>query len=1389
MFRTGIRAWASGNNVRHLITVTRRFGIAILGIFAACVPAFAQGASSVSCTQQAAAHQIRYSGYKELLPDLLISCTGGTPTGSGQTVPFQTLTVTVNTDVSSRTLLAPWSEVLLLVDDPAPANQLVCPLPACAILGTNGGNTYSGAPGRPNVFVGQYASVNAISFYFPFDPPGAGTRKLRIVNLRVAGVYVGVGGTVTANTAGVPLTNPSIAMATAQNAFSLNVADPQFDGANIASFKLRLTEVFSKSFKARTFAGPGAVNQDLPGSPRDYDTGFYNSAFPSTQLGDLSQAGLADTGTRVLVHLMGVPSMGVTFTVPATINLGLFVGQARLINSDSYGGGPYSPASGGQIQPGENGEAFIVYEFTEALPGSFETLEIPFTVNYAQGARALTHLDGEASLAPSATYYDTSIPSFEPQFGIGFSVDPPPLSFLTSALPNGRVGTVYSQMIQATGGTPPYTFQVSSGVLPPGLALQPDGTLSGTPVQEGTFTFIVGLSDNQEGFDTRTFQILIAPSVEIITSSPLPPGTAGSPYATTFAAAGGKAPYRFFFVDNPPIGFSLSQNGVLSGMPPAPGTFTFAIQVLDALNSSNVKSFTLNIAPAGSIFQLSTLQLTFTGAQGGPPPPVQSLTIQSLVQQPVAFTVTTDGGSPSIPAPGWLSLLFANTSVPNRITVGANQGNMQPGTYAARILLGVAGNTGQPLLIVTVSLTVTAPVPKLSVFPDLLRFTRQVNLPGLSSKTVQLSNTGGGGPIAFTASVVNASRWIKSVTPNSGQAGSSTPTFVRVEIDSTGLPVGFQRDIVRFTWAGGQLDLPVVLYVAPAGAIMQLTQTGVYFRSSAGNYPRVVRRVWILNQDAFSTISWTATVVRGDEWLAVAPPSGNSRLSDPGWITLSVKPAAAALPPGPKYALVRIDAPNTANAPQYVIGVLDIRPDATTGLDFDHAGAVLTAFTGSAQPVAAVINVSTGGNSPVPFTTSILGSGAGNIFSVSPASGDVSPATPTPLAVTANPTGLVQGVYPAEIAVAAAGRVETLAVTLIVADAPAGESLPAGARAAPCVPTSLSATQIGLTNNFSVPAGWPTALVVDLRDNCGTQVQNGTVVASFSNGDPPLPLTGDGVTGLYSATWQPVAQVTPMTITIHAQSPTLPLITVPLTGGITPNTVPTLFQNGAVHNLDPKLGGPLAPGLVAAVYGSNMASVSESTGAVPLVKLYKGTQVLVGPYEAPLYYVSPGQLNIQIPSELAPNQPYPIVVSANGALTVPDTVNLVPVVPGVAYYSSNNRAIAQHANFDLVTDANPAKRDEFLIIYLIGLGATNPAVASGDPSPGTPPFGIPVTPVTVTLGGIPVEVPFVGLTPFSVGLYQINMKVPVSAPLNTPLDLVITQGGVSANVAQLIIAP
>lgn len=177
---------------------------------------------------------------------------------------------------------------------------------------------------------------------------------------------------------------------------------------------------------------------------------------------------------------------------------------------------------------------------------------------------------------------------------------------------------------------------------------------------------------------------------------------------------------------------------------------------------------------------------------------------------------------------------------------------------------------------------------------------------------------------------------------------------------------------------------------------------------------------------------------------------------------------------------------------------------------------------------------------------------------------------------------------------------------------------------------------------------------------------------------------------------------------------------------------------------------------------------------------------MIGNELAPIYYVSSGQINIQLPTDLTIGQ-HAILISANGALTLPDLLDINPFQAGIAAYSDGSgNVIAQHADYSYVTAASPAKPGEIVIIYLAGLGATNPAVPSGQAAPTTEPLARVVNAPTVTVDGQNAAVEFAGLAPGFVGLYQIDLQVPANAGSGS-LPLVVSQSGVAGNTTNLIV--
>ncbi|MFN7975876.1 MAG: Ig domain-containing protein [Acidobacteriota bacterium] len=164
-------------------------------------------------------------------------------------------------------------------------------------------------------------------------------------------------------------------------------------------------------------------------------------------------------------------------------------------------------------------------------------------------------------------------------------------------LPNGAVGAPYSVTLMGSGGTAPYTFAVTSGMLPPGLSLATSGRLSGAPTAPGTFTFEVTVLDTAGYCGTRTYDLTIA-TCGAITLSPaaLPDASVGVSYAQTISASGGTAPYAFSVAAGTlPPGLVLAPGGTLSGTPSGTGSFSFTIRAQDSQGCAGSLAYAMEV--------------------------------------------------------------------------------------------------------------------------------------------------------------------------------------------------------------------------------------------------------------------------------------------------------------------------------------------------------------------------------------------------------------------------------------------------------------------------------------------------------------------------------------------------------------------------------------------------------------------------------------------------------------------------------------------------------------------------------------------------------------------------------------------------------------------------
>lgn len=212
----------------------------------------------------------------------------------------------------------------------------------------------------------------------------------------------------------------------------------------------------------------------------------------------------------------------------------------------------------------------------------------------------------------------------------------------------------------------------------------------------------------------------------------------------------------------------------------------------------------------------------------------------------------------------------------------------------------------------------------------------------------------------------------------------------------------------------------------------------------------------------------------------------------------------------------------------------------------------------------------------------------------------------------------------------------------------------------------------------------------------------------------------------------------------------------------------------------------IAPGTMVAIFGQRLATRTLAAAKVPLptdldgttVEIAEGTKPVV---RAPLYFVSTGQINLQMPYEITALTVQLRVRTAAG-LSAAETVAIAARAPKLFTKSQNGKGepILLHSkDYSFVSDAAPAVANEYLVLLLTGLGAVSPAVAAGSPGGDNGALG-PVNrvtePVSLLVGGRAVATAFAGLMPGLPGIYQVNFQMPADLAGTAPA-LVVVVGG------------
>jgi hypothetical protein len=361
------------------------FAVVALMLGGAMANAQAPSTSAFTCVANAGNPVIvRSEGITELVGDLLLQCTGGNPTVAGQQIPVSNVTLTLNTNITSRLLGSTgYIDALLLIDEPFPTTvnalgtinrptnspaQVMCEASsspastsACNYLAGTGGGAYGSTTspyvqaGASTVYVARQAAANQVTWLgVPIDAPGTtGQRIVRLTNVRANACQLGLSSTlIPTQIVGfvaingsqfITINNPQQTLAYIQQGLVTSAAggsgaqcnnlNTGFFGSSggVAEFSVRVTEGFAASFKRAVYTGTAPIGALTGSSSANAQAqnvpGFaYNTESalqpdnPTSVTAPTNGFGRADTGTRILLRFNNVGS-GVRLFLPAIVAL------------------------------------------------------------------------------------------------------------------------------------------------------------------------------------------------------------------------------------------------------------------------------------------------------------------------------------------------------------------------------------------------------------------------------------------------------------------------------------------------------------------------------------------------------------------------------------------------------------------------------------------------------------------------------------------------------------------------------------------------------------------------------------------------------------------------------------------------------------------------------------------------------------------------------------------------------------------------------------------------------------------------------------------------------------------------------------------------------------
>lgn len=978
------------------------------------------------------------------------------------------------------------------------------------------------------------------------------------------------------------------------------------------------------------------------------------------------------------------------------------------------------------------------------------------------GSGAATTISGTTTATigqyiPTVSVSDSSGLSAKATFTVALN----PLPSITgpATLPSATVGAPYSTTVTAVLGTVPYSWTATG--LPAGLSVNSStGVISGTPTSGANigspYKFSATVTDANSAKATGSYNLTVSPAVGL-TISPngsLPGVTASTPYSTTLTVTGGTAPYSFS-ASGLPTGLSIGNastgpSATISGTTTAIGNDTVVVKVSDTSGLSGTATLNVTVYPLPLI----------SPASGALPPAIVGSPYSS------GSALSETGGAPSF--------TFTATPLPSGLTI--NSTGVITGTPS--------GNTGSPYsVVVTVtdanSAKATANYSLTVVSP--LTIAAPATIPSGTAGSLYTATTvmatGGSGTLSFTATGLPGGLSMSpggtlSGTPATNSAGPYTVNVIVYDSGDETTSHAYPLIINPPATAAATLSAsPVKLSLCVPAA------------TTAAPTPQIVT---VLNSSN-SPVAVTAQVASSiSSYINASPATATVNGTSPATFAISVNPSGLAS--GAYTADVVItqisstgSSPSSLTIPlSIVVGPVD--SFTPTALSFSHQ-------TGTAAPASQSISITGCGVTGTTTFSLATVTNSGNWLTVSPSNSTVNSTAPGTGTVSVNPTGLSTGTYNALVLALPTGSASsgppptgatpiTVPVTLTVSSAPAiatdKTSLTFTAQVGSTTPPAEQEVNV----NGTVNPAQMTANVTSQTNGLFTITPGGTTIPATVH----VSVNPTVFAGLAANTYTGV-------VTIGTAS--LGTATIPVTLIVgAPNTpVVSKVTNGASF----ATATAVSPGEIITLFGTNLGPATPvnltltSQGTVSTT--LGGTQVMFDNVPAPLTYVSATQINTIVPYEVAGRATTSTSVKYLGATSNAVTLNVTNTAPGIFTAGPGyGQSATLNQDYSGNGPSSPAAKQSFVSIYMTGEGGTSPQQATGSVTPTTAPLPLPLLPVVIYFGGIPLPasaVYYAGEAPGLVsGVLQVTAVIPASAASGA-VPVVVTMGA-NSSVSQVV---